>query len=290
MINSLLKYRGFALNAIKEQYAYKFKAMIWVMYDMILLFVQYFLWKAIFDANGGSLYDISIKQYVNYIVVGMVTARFLVCFIDGVIADEIKSGNIAMNFIKPYSYILMNIAKQVGVVVGGIIALTPLLIVSFLLVGFIDVSLLTVFYYIISVILAFFIIIFFNLILGICAFWITNYWGLRLLKWHFFVIFSGEMIAITMFFKIAENGIKNFPISVSEPIIQGFFKILGIMSYCLPFQAMGYTPTAIFTGLITGTHSILLHLGLQVIWVVVMLVSLILIWNVAKKQVTVLGG
>lgn len=290
MLKSLIKYRGFISNAIKEQYAYKFRALIWVIYDMILLFVQYFLWKAIFNANDGALYDISIKQYINYIAVGMVTARFLFCFIDEKIADDVKSGNIAMNFIKPYSYLAMNVAKQLGFLIGGIIAMIPLLIVSFMLTGFIEISFTVVLYYIVSLVLSFFIITFFNLILGICAFWITNYWGLMLLKWHLFVIFSGEMIAVSLFFKISQNGIKNFPVPLPEVFIQTFFKTLGVISYCLPFQAMGYTPTAIYTGMVSGQKAILLHICLQIFWVIVMGGILSLVWKSAKKQVTVLGG
>lgn len=290
MFKNILKYRGFAANAIKEQYAYKFKALIWIIYDMILLFVQYFLWNAIFAGNDGMLYDISIKQYVNYIAVGMITARFLGCFIDGIIGDEVKSGNIAMHFIKPYSFISMNIARQAGFVIGGVIALTPLIIVSFFITGFIEVSIATVFFYIVSVFLSFFIVLFFNIILGILTFWITNQWGLMLLKWHFFVIFSGELIAVALFFKIAENGVSNFPLPLPEHVIQTFFYVLGIISYCLPFQAMGYTPTAIYTGMITGTNVILLHIGLQVLWVCIMSAVMAGVWKAARKQVTVLGG
>ena len=290
MIKGLKKYRGFVLNAIKEQYAYKFKAFIWTFYDLILLFVQFFLWKAIFKANNDIIYDVPLNQYINYIVVGMVSSRFLICFLDEIIASQVKNGNIAINFVKPYSYIIMNFARQIGYFIGGFITIIPLLTVCFLITGFIKVSIVTLLSYILSMIFSFFIVTFFNIILGICAFWITNYWGLKLLKWHFFIIFSGELMAITMFFKIAENGIKNFPLPLSEQFIQGLFKFLGIASYCLPFQAMGYTPTAIYTGLISGGGTILFHLGLQIFWIIIMILLLNIVWNIGKRHVTVLGG
>ncbi len=290
MIKSILKYSGFTLNAVKEQYAYKFRAIIWTFYNFILLFVQYFLWNAIFEANGGALYDISVKKYLSYVVMGMITNSFLHCLIDGSIAEEIKSGNVSMNLIKPYNYIYMNFAKQIGYTLGSVISLSPLIIVAFFMTGLSFVSVQALLFFIVSIFLAYMIVFLFNMFLGMLAFWITNYWGLRLLKWHVFVIFSGELMAINMFFKIGNNGISNFPIPLPEAAVQLFFKTLGIISYCLPFQAMNYTPTAIYTGMINDTRQILVHLGVQVFWIIFMLGLVRLVWSKAKNQITILGG
>ena len=68
---------------------------------------------------------------------------------------------------------------------------------------------------------------------------------------------------------IANNsGIKNVPFDfIPVWLIENTFLAIAYISYLLPFQAMFYTPSAIYTGLIVGTNNILLHIGVQLFWI-----------------------
>lgn len=48
MVNWLSRYGVFALNALKEKYAYRFKALMWSLSTLFNMPVQYFLWKTIY--------------------------------------------------------------------------------------------------------------------------------------------------------------------------------------------------------------------------------------------------
>ena len=61
-----------------------------------------------------------------------------------------------------------------------------------------------------------------------------------------------------------------------------------IMTY-LPFQAISYVPSMIFTEGFVG-QEILQALLLQAIWAIVLLIPLKLLWVLAKKQLIVQGG
>jgi len=285
------KYIGFTQNAIKEIYAYKFRMFIWLLYDFIFLFVEYFLWKAIFTANGGSLYNISISQYINYIAIGLLVTRIARCSIDFDVANEVKSGNVIMNLLKPYSYIKMNFAKHLGYTVGTLFNMIPVLVLIFILTGFKGLTLNITLVFSISLVFSFLIGFLFSMSIGLLAFWLTNIWGLNLFKWNLIAIFSGQMIALNLLFKIAREGFNNLPISfISERFLQFFFLGIGYLSYLLPFQAMTYTPSGIYTGMISGFENISFHIILQVFWLVIMTLIVNTMWKRAQKKIVVMGG
>jgi ABC-2 type transport system permease protein len=221
--------------------------LIWLISDFTFLFVEYFLWKAIFEANNGVLYNFTLKQYITYVAMGLIVARITACRLDFDVAGEIKDGSIVMNLIKPFNYAGMWFSRHVGWFIGGSATLIPVMIVIALLIGFNPVAMPVAAAFALSLIFGFIISFFFTMIMGMLAFWLTNIWGLLLFKGNLIAIFSGQMIAISLFFKIGESGIENFPLPfVSQEFIQGLFKTLGYVSYMLPFQAMTYTPTAIY--------------------------------------------
>ena len=61
-----------------------------------------------------------------------------------------------------------------------------------------------------------------------------------------------------------------------------------IMTY-LPFQAISYVPSMIFTEGFVG-QEIFQSLLLQAIWAIVLLIPLKFLWVLAKKQLIVQGG
>lgn len=284
-------YIGFTRNALLEAYTYRLRMLIWIIYDFVILFVQYFLWTAIFQSGQGSIQGISLSKYLSYVALGLIFSRAIACRIDGDIAQEIKDGNIAMNLLKPLNYFTMVVARRIGYTMADLIALIPVVLVIITLIPFETVSALIVVETVISMIFAYILVTVFTFLLGILAFWITNYWGLFLFKGHMFALFSGEVIALSLLFKLGSNKIENFPIPfLDEGFMQSLFLGLGVISYCLPFQAMNYTPGAIMTGMIEGQGAILLHLALQLFWVLGMSLLTWHVWQRAQRRITIMGG
>ena len=60
------------------------------------------------------------------------------------------------------------------------------------------------------------------------------------------------------------------------------------MSY-LPFQAISYVPSMIFTEGFVG-HEIYNAVLLQAVWAFILLIPIKLLWSLAKKQLIVQGG
>ena len=57
----------------------------------------------------------------------------------------------------------------------------------------------------------------------------------------------------------------------------------------LPFSSSIYTPTMIYLGKITGVD-IIIALGLQIFWVIVLMIISKIMWKALIKNLTILGG
>ncbi len=291
MLGNINNYTGFILNAMKAMYAYRLRMIIWIFYDFIILFVQYYLWNAIFSSSGGSLMDISLSQYLSYVAFGLVFSRLVSSDIDGEIAQEIKNGTIAMHLLKPYSYFGAMTAQRVGYTVGQAIALIPVTLTILFLVDIPPLSPFLLGATLVSMLLTYALVTVLQFILGILAFWLTNYWGLFLFKQNIIALFSGELIALNLLFRLGRSGIPNFPVPwIPEGVMQNIFLGLGWISYLLPFQAMAYTPSGIFTGMIQGPWPVLGHVALQIFWLMALSGLASHTWKRAQRHITILGG
>ncbi len=285
------RYIGFTLNALKELWAYRFRLLIWVLYDFTMIFVQYYLWTAVFANSGGSLSGISVGQYISYIATVMIVGRIISCRIDGEIAEQIKDGNISMNLTKPFSYFGMMVAKRVGYTLGDTVALLPVILVSAFMLGNLSADPLIILETCLSVALGYALNTVITYFLGITAFWIVNYWGLFLFKGSIIALFSGEVIALDLLFRLGRGGAAHLPLPfVNAEALSGILLWFGRLAYCLPFQATQYTPSAILTGLIADQRSVLFHIGLQVFWLIVMSLLAALAWSRGLRRVTIMGG
>jgi len=289
----LSKYTGFAVNGMKSILAYRISALAWSFLPILFLLVQYYLWMGIFQAGGGSLYRIDWRTYLTYIGIGFLSSRFTNCPFDMYIAGELKNGNVAMNLLKPFSYQGMIFARHLGEKAVYILQILPMLLVVLLLTRPVIADGWTWGAWGMSLLLSFLLNFVFSFLIGTFAFWITNVWGLGLIRNALRFVFSGDLLAISLFFQIGEKGItlKNMPLPhVNESSVKGFFHLMGVIAYCLPFQAMFYTPTGIYTGMIRGTRAVALHLGIQFAWIVLLFGGCALLWKRAMKRITIMGG
>jgi len=64
---------------------------------------------------------------------------------------------------------------------------------------------------------------------------------------------------------------------------------LAAASQWLPFQAIAYLPSAVFTGRSSGGEA-LAAIGLQAAWAVGLIVPILLMWRAARRRLFVQGG
>jgi ABC-2 type transport system permease protein len=255
------------------------------------MLIQYYLWRAIFESNNGHLFNITMSQYLSYVGIGLIIEHTTLSQQDLAVGEEVRSGSLAINLLKPFNYGLMVFARHVGDKVGEFVSLIPVILFIILGTGLNQVSPIVLLEFFVSLIFAFVIMFLACYITGLFAFWATNYWGLHFLRKSLTFVFSGHAVAIGLLLEVSRGSIEYIPIPfVSAEFIKSMFGFIGHLAYLLPFQAMYYTPASIYTGMVSGQKDILAHMVLQIIWIVVMLLLAKFVWNKGQKKIAILGG
>ncbi|MGG1220818.1 ABC-2 family transporter protein [Priestia endophytica] len=227
----------------------------------------YFLWSAIYGGKG-NIEGLSITQMVTYVAVSWMARAFYFNNIDREMATEIKEGKVAVELIRPYSYLGMKTMQGLG---EGLFrffffSIPGLIIVYFIFPIEFSASLVTWGLFLLSLVFSFFINMQINLLTGITTFFLFNNDGLIRAKRVVIDLFSGLLLPISFYPIWAQN----------------------IMGY-LPFQGISYIPSMIFTNGFKGAD---VYQGLlfQALWSVVLLIPISLIWWAARKRLVIQGG
>lgn len=227
----------------------------------------YFLWTAIYSGKE-SIQGLSVAQMTTYVAVAWMARAFYFNNIDREIAAEIKEGRVAVELIRPYSYLGMKVMQGLG---EGIFrffffSIPGMILVALLFSLSMTLNLYTLLYFLISLLFSFIINTQINLMTGMMTFFLFNNDGLMYAKRVTIDLFSGLLLPISF-----------YPVWAQQ--IMTFF----------PFQAISYIPSMIFTEGMQG-REIWNAILFQVVWSVVLLIPIVIMWNMAKKRLVVQGG
>lgn len=229
--------------------------------------VYYFLWTAIYGGKE-EIQGLSVIQMTTYIAVAWMARAFYFNNIDREIATEIKDGKVAIEMIRPYNYLVMKTMQGLGEGVFRLLffSVPGMFIVALLFPLSFSASLTTWGFFFISLVFSFIINSQINLLTGIMTFFLFNNSGLIRAKRVVIDLFSGLLLPISFYPLWAQS----------------------VMNY-LPFQAISYIPSMIFTEGFSG-NEIYTAIAMQAFWALILIIPIQLLWVLAKKQLIVQGG
>ncbi|MCQ6275469.1 daunorubicin ABC transporter permease [Bacillus sp. V3B] len=227
----------------------------------------YFLWSAIYGGKE-EIEGLSVLQMTTYIAVAWMARAFYFNNIDREIAAEIQDGKVAIEMIRPYNYLGMKTMQALG---EGIFRLLFFSVPGMMIVALIfpisfSASPATWLFFFISLVFSFIVNTQINLLTGMMTFFLFNNAGLIRAKRVVIDLFSGLLLPISF-----------YPVWAQD-----------VMMY-LPFQAISYIPSMIFTEGFIGKE-IYQAVLLQAVWALLLLIPIRLLWSQAKKQLIVQGG
>jgi ABC-2 type transport system permease protein len=227
----------------------------------------YFLWKAIFGTQE-TIGGLTLTQMTTYVVISWMGRAFYFNNLDREISTEIRDGSVAVQFIRPYNYIIVKIMQGFG---EGLFRLLLFMAPGLAIVSLIfpvqlptDPARWAI--YLIMLFFSFLINSQINIITGLFAFFLENNEGLMRMKRVAVDLFSGLIIPISMF-----PGWSS--------------KVLEL----LPFQAITFLPGLVFTGRVGGSEVYQL-LGIQVAWFAALIIPIYVLWLKARTRLFVQGG
>lgn len=247
--------------------AYRMNYYTGIIIYLVNIGAQYFLWSAIYSGADG-LGGMNMTQMTTYVAVAWMARAFYFNNLDREIANEIRDGSVAIQFIRPYPYLAVKMMQGLG---EGLFRLllfsTPGMLLVWLLFPI-------RFPHDPQVWAAFFLMLLFsfvinsqiNILTGLCAFFMENSDGMMRFKRVMVDLFSGLIIPVSFFPGWAETVLR-----------------------LLPFQAITYLPSAVFSGK-DGGIGITNVLGVQVLWLVLLFIPILLMWRLARTRLFVQGG
>ncbi len=227
----------------------------------------YFLWSAIYGGKE-EIQGLSVLQMTTYVAVAWMARAFYFNNIDREIASEIQEGKVAIEMIRPYNYLGMKTMAALGEGVFRFLffSIPGMIIVALIFPISFSASLTTWMFFFLSLLFSFIVNTQINLLTGIMTFFLLNNVGLIRAKRVVIDLFSGLLLPISF-----------YPVWAQD-----------VMTY-LPFQAISYIPSMIFTEGFVGSE-IYQALLLQAVWAILLLIPIKLLWILAKKQLIVQGG
>ncbi|MDR3596972.1 ABC-2 family transporter protein [Clostridium sp.] len=266
----LKTYLPFAMNVFQRKLSYRADAVIFILGQAIMLAVTYYLWKAVYGSStSGIINGFSLNEMIIYILISFITSVIISADILSDMYREVKDGSIAINLIRPISYEKRMIFQGIGNVMYNFVVI---FVVSFIIITIIyyryfgSLNLFNIIVYFVSTILGILINLYYRYAFGLLSFKITNMWGLSQMMGAVSELLSGALIPIVFFPKV----------------IQWMFNFL-------PFSSMIYTPTMIYLGKLTGVE-LIKAIGIQVIWLGIIMAIARVMWSNLIKKITILGG
>jgi ABC-2 type transport system permease protein len=259
---------GIALVAIKGELAYRFEFFSAIVGTLLATVLLYFLWRAVYESAVSM--EMSYQQLITYVVLGQAFSfgrmgqRRIIMRIGG----NIRSGNIALDLVRPTDYQLLHFSSTLAAYVAETLMVSlPSYALALLLFG-IDApaSWEAAAGFIASLGGAFLLVFSLDFFIGLMAFWTYSIWGLAYAKIAVVDILAGTIVPLSLFPGWLER-----------------------VAMALPFRGIAYVPLSIYTGAIRGAE-IWSNILAQLAWAAALILLTRLIWLRARRRLVVQGG
>lgn len=266
----LKKYtQAFALG-FEAALEYRFNFLLSLISAAYPIFIQTFLWTAIFNASaGGIVYGYSYHQMIAYTFLAGLVARIVRTGFEYEIMDDVKSGKFSKFLVQPLGYFPYRLFSFFGQNLPGQVMILIILAVVLLglnLVWGVQVGVWQVLGFLLALVLAAML----NFLIFYCfsaiAFWIVEigflFEGIRIVT----ILLSGGI----------------FPLDVFGP------RFVAVMNL-LPFKYTVNYPINILNGKVT-TYDFVFGSLMQVVWMGICLLLANLLWKQGSQRFVAVGG
>lgn len=257
-------------NSLQTGMAYKFDTYLQLLNRLIGMFVQISIWLALYKGAGETSSNngnISIGAMVTYVIVStgitIIAGNDVIWRLD----RKIKTGEIAMDLLKPISLKFSLLCTTVGQrVYLFLFQLLPTTIIAALFFGIQLPSWQNAILFIISLINGMIIYFIITYIIGLIGFWYLSIWHFSRMLEDLIRLFSGSVIPLWFF--------------------PGF---LAKISAFLPFRLIYYTPITIFLQKVNAVE-VCSILGQQILWILALLMLERVVWAKGITRLVIQGG
>lgn len=257
-------YLGFARLRFADLIANRTRFMIGIGSYFIYVSVYAAIYRAIY-AGQASIAGLSARDALTYVAVAWMLRSLYTNTLDREVTEDIRRGDIALSLLRPVDYLWSRLASAAGeaLVRAFIFSLPTAVLIALLYRVQPPQGTAPALGFLLGAFLSFVVYSQLNLLVGIMGVFTEHTLGIQRAKNAMVDLLGGVLIPLPFFPDWAQ----------------------GILAW-LPFQAITYTPVAMYLGKL----NILRGLLVQLAWAVVLLVLLRWLWHRALARLTVQGG
>ena len=270
MIQSLRRdfsiYKAIAGMAAKTRLAYN----MWVWADFVVTFVSMivfvYFWRAVY-ANTATLSGLALSQTITYILLARLLSPLVETRTIFFFGFMIRQGQIAVELTRPLDMQVRIMVETLAELMVFLIQQLPLFFIAWLFFGMQlprDPVLWAAFF--ISLALGQGVIFLFDWMFACLAFYVTETWGLSVVRVAAGSFFSGAIVPLVMMPGWLQN-----------------------LAAGLPFAQAMAVPVSFLSGISTAADAPHIWL-IQITWLLVLLVLSRIVFGIAVRKVTVQGG
>lgn len=242
--------------------AYRFTVFSYRIGEVVELVVLIIMWTAVFNSSP-TIGGFTLKEMTTYLLIGNLFTAIVRNLLSEVVARDIKDGTLSMYLIQPMGYFSYILTKEIGrISVMTVMSMFSQIFVC--IIFFKNIIFNTDLRYLAIIIamlfLAFFTELLISFLVGLIAFWTSEVDGLYSSIDSLKKFFSGGY----------------FPLSLLP-------KTFAQTSFILPFAYSFYVPTQLYLkkfDIQTGLKGV----GIQLLWVLILLALIHIIWRRGMKK------
>lgn len=253
-------------TSFRKNLVYRSEVWLWIIYGLVSIVILAAIWRSLLA--DGAVEGITVSDMVTYAVITTVVSTISLHRMITDVDERLRSGDIAIDLIKPMHYPSLQLADQLGRAAFQLVfVVVPMVIIAELLVDAKGpASLTAALGFLVALIIALLVSFAMGLVLALLAFWFLT-------TFHF--IWTDA--ALLTLFGGAQLPLWFFP------------DTLEMVARLLPYQFVAFVPAAIYLGEISGAE-LLQTLALGVVWIGVLGGGAHLLWSAAIRRLTLQGG
>lgn len=195
----------------KARLSYRTSTMVNLLVDLLLIFINIYLWRAIYD-NRVTINGFSESEMILYIILVRVLRMLYPFGVTKSYAEMVKSGNIAAMLLKPISVEGQTLSSAVG---NSIYSILFCCLPSILLIPFWrledTISLSKMGLALFGALNAYIFVYLYEMIFGALSYYTKSTWGIELLKNTIMTLMAGELLPIAMYPRFLQMLVQNLP-------------------------------------------------------------------------------
>jgi ABC-2 type transport system permease protein len=263
------KYFFFAVTTFKSLNVYKLDLILKVAGSIIFVTAMREIWLSMYRNTPSLAADTGVdaKTMATYAIVSIIISMLLAPGMAGEMGNKVSTGTIVTDFMKPWNWMLMYLAKSAASAVFSLLfVVVPLGIALWIIypIDIPDTGRLMLFG--ISAAMAFMLSFCINFCVGILAFRFTQSWGFDVMKEGLVRVCSGFLVPLWF-----------FP------------EAIGAFLQWLPFQGIYYIPLSIYIGQKDGGE-LAGALGSQAAWILALFLFGQAMLHIERRRLAAAGG